>query len=82
MLDVKRQVKDYITDNFLMGTSDNKVDDFTSFLDMGIIDSTGIIELVSYLEDTYNIRIDDEEIIPENLDNLINIEKYVSSKIA
>jgi acyl carrier protein len=49
---------------------------------MEIIDSTGIIELVSYLEDAFRINVDDEEIVPENMDSLINIEKYVLSKIA
>lgn len=82
MADIKKQVKEYILDNLLMGGSSDEINDHGSFLDMEIIDSTGIIELVSYLEDAFRINVDDEEIVPENMDSLINIEKYVLSKIA
>jgi acyl carrier protein len=82
MADIKKQVKEYILDNLLMGGNSDEINDHASFLDMEIIDSTGIIELVSYLEDAFRINVDDEDIVPENMDTLINIEKYVLSKIA
>jgi acyl carrier protein len=53
----------------------------TSFLDKGIIDSTGVIELVAYLETTFNIRVEDEEIIPDNLDSVSKLTGFVLSKL-
>jgi acyl carrier protein len=80
MQDVKQTVRQYIFDNFLMGDGAVKLADDQSFLDHYIIDSTGFIELVTFLETTYGIQIKDDEMIPENLDSLNNIEQYVGSK--
>jgi acyl carrier protein len=79
---IKEQVRDYILDNFLMGLKVNDIQEDTSFLDIGIIDSTGVIELISFLEETYGIRVEDEEMVPENLDSLKNVERYVAQKMA
>lgn len=81
MNDIKTQVKKYILDNFLMGGDPGRVTDSTSFIDKGIIDSTGVLELVSFLQETYNIRVEDAEMVPENLDSLEKIEKYVRGKL-
>jgi len=81
MNDSKTQVKQYILENFLLGVDANKVADNTSFIGKGIIDSTGVLELVAFLERTYGIRIEDAEMVPENLDTLDNIEKYVRGKL-
>lgn len=81
MQDVKADVRQYILDNFLMGDAGAQLQDDQSFLDHHVIDSTGFIELVSYLEDTFKVKIMDEEMIPENLDSLNNIERFVRSKI-
>ena len=51
-----------------------------SFLDKGIIDSTGVLEVIGFLEETFGIKVDDSEILPENLDSVRNIERFVSSK--
>ncbi len=80
MSSVKNQVRDYIMDNFLMGLRDVIVTDQASLLDLGIIDSTGVIELISFLEETYGIRVEDAEIVPDNLDSLEAIERYVARK--
>ncbi len=82
MRGIKEQVRDYIFDNFLMGLNVGDIKEDTSFLDLGIIDSTGVIELISFLEETYGIRVEDEEMVPENLDSLQNIERYVTQKLA
>ena len=57
-----------------------QLQDGQSFLDHHIIDSTGFIELVTWLEDTWKIKIQDEEMIPENLDSLDNLERFIRSK--
>jgi len=81
MSDIKNQVRAYIADNFVMGSNAAKFADSDSFLDLHIIDSTGFLELITFLEEKFGIQVEDEEMIPENLDSLDNIEAYVSKKL-
>ena len=81
MRDIKQTVKNYIDENLLMGGRGEEIRDDSSFLDIGVLDSTGVIELVSFLEKTFAIKVLDEEMVPENLDTLTNIERYVNSKL-
>jgi acyl carrier protein len=80
MQDIKKTVRAYILENFLMGDAGEQLSDDRSFLDHHIIDSTGFIELVTFLESTYGFRIADEEMIPENLDSLDYIARFVATK--
>ena len=80
MKDQKAEIKEFIIDNFLFGDADGIGDD-TSFLEEGIIDSTGVLELVAFLEENYNISVEDEELIPENLDSISNIAQYLERKM-
>ena len=73
-------VRHFVVENFLFGDGELLKED-TSFLERGIIDSTGILELVMFLEETYNMKIEDDELIPENLDNLQNIARFVERKV-
>jgi acyl carrier protein len=73
-------VREFVVENFLFGDSDH-LEDNTSFLESGIIDSTGILELVAFLEETYGIKIEDEEVIPDNLDSLKNIDSFLQEKV-
>ncbi len=82
MSDIKIQVKQYILDNFLMGGEPEKITDSVSFIEKGIIDSTGVLELVSFIQETYKFRVEDAEMVPDNLDSLEKIEKYVRGKLA
>ena len=77
-MDIKTQVKEFFKENFMAEM--DSISDKDSFLDNGIIDSTGVLELVLFLEETYGIKVEDDEIIPENLDSLENIATYVTSK--
>lgn len=79
MTQVKEIVYNFIVENFLFGNSDG-LNYETSFLDEGIIDSTGILELVSFLEEKFNIKIYDEELIPENLDSIEKIGGFLQNK--
>ena len=81
MSDNKIIIKNFIIENFMFG-SDEGLSDDTSFLDEGIIDSTGILELVDFLETEFAIQVEDEELIPENLDSISNLERYLSNKLA
>ena len=75
----KERVKAFILQNFLFG-DDFELADNASFLDEGIIDSTGVIELVDFLEKSFSIIVEDEEIIPENLDSILNVANYLKAK--
>ena len=74
-------VKEFIIENFLFG-EEEQLELNTDFFDKGIIDSTGVIELVSFIEETFNISVDDEELIPENLSSLKNIDAFLQKKLS
>ncbi len=73
-------VRKFIVENFLFGEGE-KLKDETSFLNSDIIDSTGILELIAFLEETYDFNIEDAEMVPENFDSLINISSYLTRKL-
>ena len=74
------KIRGFIVDNFLFGDGELLKED-ASFLEKGVIDSTGILELVMFLEETYNIKIEDDELVPENLDNLNNVVRFIEHKV-
>lgn len=74
-----QDLRKYIIENFLFG-EDNGLTESDSFLKKGIIDSTGTMELVSYLEKTYGVKILDSELLPENLDSIEKIVRFVGAK--
>jgi acyl carrier protein len=82
MTDTKQIVRSFILENFLMGGDRVGLRDQDSLLDQRVLDSTGFIELVTYLEQTFGVRIEDHEMVPENLDSLDNIEAFLSRKRA
>jgi acyl carrier protein len=82
MTDIKGDVRTYIADNFVMGSNAPRFADGDSFLDRHIIDSTGFLELITYLEEKFGIQVEDDEMIPENLDSLDSIQAYVTKKLA
>lgn len=79
---VESKVRQFIIDNFLFGEGADGLKDEESLLEKGLIDSTGILELVSYLQRSFHIKVDDNEIVPENLDSIHSIAGYVRRKSA
>ena len=73
-------VREFVVENFLFGDGGQLQDD-TSFMETGIIDSTGILELITFLEEKFKINIEDDELIPENLDNLQNVAGFIDRKM-
>ena len=73
-------IRKFISDNFLFGQP-VELDDATSFLDEGVIDSTGMLELVAHLEASYGIKVEDHELIPENLDSIRAVVVFVTKKM-
>ena len=74
------EVRGFIVDNFLFG-EDPGISAEASLMQEGIVDSTGLLELIMFLEETYGISIADEELVPENLDTIQNIDRFVSQKL-
>jgi acyl carrier protein len=70
-----------VVENFLFG-DDGPLKEDTSFLEEGIIDSTGILELIAFLEETYGLTIRDEEYVPENFDTLGNVARFLERKLS
>jgi acyl carrier protein len=73
------EIRNFIVENFLYGQDDG-FDDNVSLLEKGIIDSTGVLELVSFVEEKYGISVEDEELIPENFDSVVNLSAYITKK--
>ena len=81
-MELKTQIRQYIIENFLFGDESPLTGDNISLLDEGIIDSVGVMELVSFLEQDFGLTVEDEELIPENLDSVDNLAGYISRKQA
>jgi len=79
MSDVKNKIRTFIIDNYLFG-DDAGLEESTSFLDEGIVDSTGILELIEYISEEFGITVEDEELIPENLDSINNVSAFIGRK--
>lgn len=77
---IKSKLKTFIKDNFLLGYDSFNFGDDDSFLERGVIDSTGVLELVNYIEETFGINVEDEELVPDNLDSLNRLAGYVERK--
>ncbi|MGC9163073.1 MAG: acyl carrier protein [Thiomonas sp.] len=82
MLDHQQQIRQYIDSNFLLGARDLAYSDTDSLLDLHILDSTGVLELILFLEQTWGIQVADSEMVPENLDSVAAIAAYVQRKLA
>jgi acyl carrier protein len=80
--DIKQQIVDFICANFLFDDTQKEIDEKASLLETGVIDSTGVLELIAYIEETYGIQVEDEEIVPENLDTILDITYYITQKLS
>ena len=80
-MEMKDQIRTYIMENILLGSADTSIADDDSFLEKGIIDSTGILELVAFVEDEFEIEVEDEELIPDNFDSIEKLAAYTQRKI-
>ena len=78
--DIRTDIGQFIVDNYLFGDTDRTPADTDSLMATGIIDSTGILELIEYLESRFEISISESETIPQNLDTLDNLVSFVQAK--
>ena len=75
---IKASIRQFVSSNFLMGAENFKDDD--SFLEKSIIDSTGVLELVAFVEETYHFKVQDEELLPDNLDSVTKLAVFIGEK--
>ena len=78
-MDVTGRVRDYIVKNFYVADA-AALSDQASLLEQGIIDSTGVLEVIAFLEKTFGVRVEDSEMLPENLDSVARIAAFVKRK--
>ena len=78
---IEQNIREFIVSNFLFGVDDGSLKREDSFLQNGVIDSTGVLELVGFLEQSYKIEVGDHELVPVNLDSIQNVAAYVSRKL-
>ena len=76
----KDKIREFIVTNFLFGSKDAKLGDDDSFLETGVIDSTGMLELVSFVESEFGIEVGDTELIPDNLDSIRRLAGFIERK--
>lgn len=79
-MEVKQQIREFLTQNALFGSTERTFNDGDSFLEKEIIDSTGVLELVSFVEERFGIEVGDEELIPDNFDSIDKLDAYVRRK--
>ena len=78
---LERDVRRFLVDNFPLCKDAAELSSTDSLLDAGVIDSTGVLELVGFLEDHFTISISDEELLPENLDSVDTIVRFLQRKL-
>jgi len=79
-MDTKQKIREFIVETFLFGADDGELQDGDSLLESGIVDSTGVLELVGFLEEEFEIEVKDEELVPKNLDSIDNLAAFIAKK--
>jgi acyl carrier protein len=79
-MSAEEKVRNYILENYLFTDDQSALNSEDSFLNKGILDSTGILEVIYFLEDEFGVSIEDEEMVPENLDSVNNITAFLQRK--
>lgn len=79
---VRDKLRRYVLESFLFTDDDGALDDADSFLERGIVDSTGIMEIILFVEEEFGLTVGDEEMVPENLDSVANLVAYVQRKVS
>ena len=78
---IEQEVRQFLRDNFPLSADGVVLDRDDSLIEVGVIDSTGVLELIGFIEERYEVEIADEEVLPENLDSIANITRFVGAKV-
>ena len=79
---IEQEVRQFLKDNFPLSADGVTLDPGDSLIEVGVIDSTGVLELIGFIEERYEVEIADEEVLPENLDSIASITRFVGEKRA
>jgi acyl carrier protein len=82
LIAIRAPIRTYILENLLFSSDPSKLDDDVSLLDRGIIDSTGVLEIVMFLEDEFAVKVHDRDLLPENFDSVDRIVAFVERMLA
>lgn len=82
MSTIPAQIRQFVDENLLFGKGTEALRDSDSFLEQGIIDSTGVLELVTFIESQFSISVRDDELVPQNLDSIESLVTFIESKMA
>ncbi len=77
---IEKELKTYVVETFLFGQGGDELQRDDSLLEQGIVDSTGVLEIVAFLEEKWGISVEDEELVPENFDSLASLTAFVEKK--
>lgn len=80
MQDTATQVREYIIDRFLFGQGGDRLSNDASFLEQNLVDSTGVLEIVMFLEQRFGFKVQDDELVPDNFDSVHKIAAFVARK--
>ena len=80
-MDIENNIKTYIAQNLIFSGDEFKYSDDASFLEEGIVDSLGVMELVAYVEEHFGVNVDDQDITPDNFDSVSKLSAYVQRKL-
>ncbi len=80
-MDIETLVHKFILENFMYTDDKTRLTRDMSLIDSGIVDSTGALELVTFIEETFGVRVDDTELVPKNFDSLGNLTAYIQHKL-
>ena len=79
-MSTETQIRSFILENFLYTSDESKLGDSDSFLEHGIVDSTGILELLMFVEEAFGFEVEDEQVLPDNFDSVERLTRYVEQK--
>ena len=80
-MSIEAQIRCYILENFLYTNDEGKLNNSVSFLEDGIVDSTGILELLMFVEETFGVEVADEGVLPDNFDAVDRLSTYIQTKL-
>jgi acyl carrier protein len=78
---IEREIRDFLRENFPLSADGVTLERDDSLIEVGVIDSTGVLELIGFIEERYEVEIRDEEVLPENLDSIGSIIRFVGEKL-
>jgi acyl carrier protein len=80
-MEIQEQIRQYILENFMYSDDSTELTGDLSLIDSGIMDSTGVLELVGFIEESFEIQVDDTELVPDNFDSVDRITTYIQQKM-